>query len=197
MKTKKLPRYIPTLAVFLSIIHVLPCDAQLEENDQSRIAEINNVFRRRGASLRNHKEVSIVRTNSPSSEPVSGSDTRISQSEAYVRSIRQSGHFDNYPALKLLLARRQHYAEPEPDSSETVIVKSLPQISQHGRTIQYYVGGREPLARLPRDPSPTVHNFQLEHRDQAEIHRGTFLETPRSASLIAPVQNFTGARASC
>ena len=139
-----------------------------------RTVLINNVYKRRGASLSLHKKKLARRR-----ERLPASPAPSSQSEAYVRSIRQSGHFDSYPALKLLLARRQHWAgEPVPESSETVIVKSLP-----FHQPQYYPGGREPLARLPRDPQ--VHNFRLE---EAEVHRG-FQETPRSSSLLAPIQN--------
>ena len=133
----------------------------------------------------------------------SGARDTTRDSEAYVRSIRHLGHFDNYQTLQRLLARRQNWStsssssqEPQPDSSETVIVKSLPLIPHvsphvsHVSTPQYYTGGREPLTRLSRDPQ--LHSFQLE-RDRAEqsqqIQRGSLQEVPRSAALIAPVQN--------
>ena len=81
------------------------------------------------------------------------------------------------------MARRQQWSgEPQTDSSETVIVKSLPLPPSH-----FYTGGREPLVRPARDPQ--IHNFLLEEHEDAEIQRGTFLESPRSAALIAPIQN--------
>ena len=50
------------------------------------------------------------------------SETGYGEAAAYVRSIRQSGHFDSYPALKLLLARqRQSWAEPEPEESREAV----------------------------------------------------------------------------
>ena len=100
----------------------------------------------------------------------------------YVRSIRQSGHYFNSPAIRLLMARRQQWSgEPQTDSSETVIVKSLPLPPSH-----FYSGGR-PLVRPARDPQ--IHNFLLEEHEDAEIQRGSFVDSPRSAALIAPIQN--------
>lgn len=69
-----------------------------------------------------------------------------------------------------MLSRRQLWqGDPEPDSSETVIVKSLPDLSRHIR-------------------DPQRNSFQ--HRAlQSEVFRGTVEEEPRSSSLIAAVQN--------
>jgi len=69
-----------------------------------------------------------------------------------------------------MLSRRQLWqGDPEPDSSETVIVKSLPDLSRHIR-------------------DPQRNSFP--HRAlQSEVFRGTVEEEPRSSSLIAAVQN--------
>ena len=98
-----------------------------------------------------------------------------------MRSIRNSGHSDDYKSLKRLLARRHQWQEPEPESSETVIVRSLP-LLPYQVTPQYYTGGRDPVARPGRHLS----------RDREQLEpavRGTVQESPRSASLISPVQN--------
>lgn len=140
-----------------------------------RATLIKNVYRRRGASLKHQK--------SPKDQPTEKLKSKEKDSVEYVRSIRQSGHYFNSPAIRLLMARRQQWSgEPQTDSSETVIVKSLPLPPSH-----FYTGGREPKARTARDPQ--IHNFLLEEHEDAEIQRGTFLESPRSAALIAPVQN--------
>ena len=141
--------------------------------------QINNVFRRRGASLINQK--GSIRSKSFISSPVEVEGSR--EAEAYVRSIRNSGHSDDYKSLKRLLARRHHWQEPEPESSETVIVRSLPQLG----TLQYYTEGRETVARLPRDPSIFRVNRAKEEPELAQ--RGSLQETPRSLALISPVQN--------
>ena len=141
-----------------------------------RAGLVRNVYKRRGASLKGKVE---------NTEGLQEQDTG-----EYVRSIRQSPHYLNSPAIRLLMARRhqqqqqqqQWSGEPQTDSSETVIVKSLPLPPSH-----FYSGGREALVRAARDPQ--IHNFLLEEHEDTEIQRGTFLETPRSAALIAPVQN--------
>jgi len=146
-------------------------------DDDDRAGLVRNVYKRRGASLKGKVE---------NTEGVQEQDTG-----EYVRSIRQSPHYLNSPAIRLLMARRhqqqqqqqqQWSGEPQTDSSETVIVKSLPLPPSH-----FYSGGREALVRAARDPQ--IHNFLLEEHEDTEIQRGTFLETPRSAALIAPVQN--------
>ena len=142
--------------------------------------QINNVFRRRGASLINQK--GSKPSKSSSHAEVEGSR----EAEAYVRSIRNSGHSDDYKSLKRLLARRHHWQEPEPDSSETVIVRSLPLLPPHG-TLQYYTDGRIPVARTARDPSFTSLRRGKEEPEPAS--RGSLQETPRSSALISPVQN--------
>ena len=141
--------------------------------------QINNVFRRRGASLINQK--GSPRSKSSISSPAEVEGSR--EAEAYVRSIRNSGHSDDYKSLKRLLARRHHWQEPEPDSSETVIVRSLPQLG----TLQYYTEGRDTVARLPRDPSIFRVNRGKEEPELAQ--RGSLQDTPRSLALISPVQN--------
>jgi len=143
-----------------------------------------NQFRRRGASLRNTKELS------PEAEPVTSDDERV-------RSIRQSGHFYSSPALRLLLARRQQWAEPQADSSETVVVKSLPSLPLSGRSLPsfplphtFYQSsglGKEPLTRPERDPQ--LQTFVGQARHTEEPLQGSFQETPRAAALLAPVQN--------
>ena len=109
------------------------------------------MYRRRGASLK--------QVNSQKDSRVKQGSQKLSKetdSVEYVRSIRQSGHYFNSPAIRLLMARRQQWSgEPQTDSSETVIVKSLPLSSSH-----FYTGGREPLIRPARDPQ--IHNFLLE-----------------------------------
>jgi len=136
-----------------------------------RATLVKNVYRRRGASLKQQAAASKRQLN------------KDTDSGEYVRSIRQSGHYFNSPAIRLLMARRQQWSgEPQTGSSETVIVKSLPLPPSH-----FYTGGREPLVRAQRDPQ--IHNFLLEEHEDGEIQRGTFLESPRSAALIAPIQN--------
>ena len=106
-----------------------------------------------------------------------------------MRSIRNSGHSDDYKSLKRLLARRHQWQEPEPESSETVIVRSLP-LLPYQVTPQYYTGGREPVARLVREPAISPGRQTSRDREQLEpAVRGTVQESPRSASLISPVQN--------
>ena len=80
--------------------------------------------------------------------------------------------------MRLLLARRNRWSgEPSPSSSETVIVRSLP----------YYPGSREPLARGAREPlpSPQVHSFRLERaREEEAFLRQSRTEQPRFSSLL-------------
>ena len=56
----------------------------------------------------------------PSPVTAASSETGYGEAAAYVRSIRQSGHFDSYPALKLLLARQSSGGHP-PAASERII----------------------------------------------------------------------------
>ena len=94
------------------------------------------------------------------------------------RSARQSPTRAS-PSLRLLLARRQRWGgEPAPSSSETVIVKSLP----------YYPGAREALARPAREPlpSPQVHSFRLERarEEEAVLRQSQQADQPRFSSLL-------------
>jgi len=161
--------------VVVLVLLIIP--GQAGELDE-RATLITNVYRRRGASLK--------QVNSQKDSRVKQGSQKLSKetdSVEYVRSIRQSGHYFNSPAIRLLMARRQQWSgEPQTDSSETVIVKSLPLSSSH-----FYTGGREPLIRPARDPQ--IHNFLLEEHEEPVIQRGSFVDSPRSAALIAPVQN--------
>ena len=132
---------------------------------------VTNLYRRRGASLRQRQSLrSLTR------EEVSrGGGELVEQT----RSARQSPT-RAAPSLRLLLARRQRWGgEPAPSSSETVIVKSLP----------YYPGAREALMRPAREPlpSPQVHSFRLERAREEEAvlrQQSQQADQPRFSSLL-------------
>lgn len=133
-----------------------------------------NLYRRRGASLAaSGRQRSLGRPLGKE-----GVQDLRREEEEKTRSTRQS--VGRSPSLRVLLARRHRWSgEPAPSSSETVIVKSLP----------YYPGAREALARPAREPlpSPQVHSFRLERAREEEAvlrQRAQQADMPRFSSLL-------------
>lgn len=162
-----------TRMMFVSVFISISITASWALEGEERDLPVNH-FRRRGSSLRSIKELSLAPAELADNERV--------------RSIRQSGHFYSSPALRLLLARRQQWSEPQADSSETVVVKSLPFPSSF---YQQSGLGRDPLTRAERDPQ--LNNFAVQTHQSRGTVRGSFQETPRAAALLAPVQNIVPA----
>jgi len=159
---------------FLLLVHGLHVDGQDTSTDRN--AGGTNLYRRRGASLRQRQSL-----RSLTSQEVSRGGGEVEQIQVgaeQTRSARQSPTRAS-PSLRLLLARRQRWGgEPAPSSSETVIVKSLP----------YYPGAREALVRPAREPlpSPQVHSFRLERarEEEAVLRQSQQADQPRFSSLL-------------
>ena len=136
-----------------------------------------NLYRRRGASLSSLSSLAASGRQRSLGRPPGREGVRRGEEEK-TRSTRQSA--GRSPSLRVLLARRHRWSgEPAPSSSETVIVKSLP----------YYPGAREALARPAREPlpSPQVHSFRLERAREEEAalrQRAQQADTPRFSSLL-------------
>ena len=127
-----------------------------------------NPFKRRGASL--HVQQNLTPGNARSARQ-SGS-LRSSPSFTAIKA-------PSSPSLRFLLSRRHLYHDDaETGSSETVIVKSLPLLADLHRP------PLPGLSRTARDPQ--LNRFP----EEVEVFRGAeVVEQPRSAALLAPVQN--------
>lgn len=138
-----------------------------------------NLYRRRGASLRQRQSLRSLTSQQEVSSRGGGEVKQTQAGLEQTRSARQSPARAS-PSLRLLLARRQRWGgEPAPSSSETVIVKSLP----------YYPGAREALVRPAREPlpSPQVHSFRLERAREEEAvlrQQSQQVDQPRFSSLL-------------
>ena len=138
-----------------------------------------NLYRRRGASLRQRQSLRSLTSHQEVSIRGGGEVKQTQAGLEQTRSARQSPARAS-PSLRLLLARRQRWGgEPAPSSSETVIVKSLP----------YYPGAREALVRPAREPlpSPQVHSFRLERAREEEAvlrQQSQQVDQPRFSSLL-------------
>ena len=146
-----------------------------------------NPFRRRGASLQERRRVQVENVRSArQSDPVNP----YSRPTSFIQSLPSPPTPSSYASIKYPFSRRQlfHGLDPDTGSSETVIVKSLPELTRFQRDPQRFrPQSTEERFRQQRDRFRSIENRF--HQEDVEVFRGTVEDQPVASALLAPVQN--------